>query len=111
MKQFNGPKFQQGKMGGDPDYNHPESKSFARELVRDATVTKVELDEDDVLYIQVRSHRDFPPHVEQKIAENVRNEFKSATGDTPVVVGFHDLRFTVISKKKAFTEKIAGRVK
>ena len=111
MPKFNGPKYQQGKIGGfrDPD---PDAVELARRIARKTKITKIEVDGEEVLYIYVDfSKKRYSQSAIHNTIRAVKDEFKQQLPNTKVVVGFVDLHFSGMSEKQVFAEKIAGTVK
>lgn len=112
MREFKGPKYQQGKVGGFRKQEEPSAIELAKRIARKSKITRIELDGEDVLYIYANlMESSYPQSVQCKIIDNIKAQFEKTLPDTKVVVGFVDLHFTQISKKQAFAEKVAGTVK
>ncbi len=110
MKQFKGPKYQQGKVGGfrDPD---PDAIELAKRIARKTKITKIEVDGEEVLYIYVDfSKKRYSQSAIHNTIRAVKDEFQKQLPDAKVVVGFVDLHFSGMPEKQAFAEKIAGTV-
>ena len=110
MREFKGPKYQQGKLGYDPEPDI-DAIELAKRIARKSKINRIELNGEDVLYIYANLGESYPQKVQHKIIDSIKSQFQKVLPDTKVVVGFIDLEFTQITTKDAFKEKIAGTVK
>ena len=78
----------------------------------DVELSQVEIDDDGVLYIRIVPDPDRPKRHEvmKKTQNNVEEVFKAMLPDTKIVVGYSDLRFSSITKKKVFKGKLDGKI-
>jgi len=111
MKQFNGPKFQQGKMGGDWSDTEPDAVELAKKLARKAKISSIIIDEEEILYIHIELGRNhsYTDSWQYTMGERVLKAFKDLTGKK-AVVGFKPLTFSGITKKQAFRGKLNGQL-
>ena len=98
----------------EPDYNHPENAEriadAAKRHIDRSETTLVTIDGKSVLYVYcrpddrlLRNHK-----LMQEVADVIRDRFKTLFPDTEVLVGYYDLKFTQITKKDAFAERLKG---
>ncbi len=74
-------------------------------------VTHVTIADADVLYIYCDLGVEARPMSYKKhMAEEIRKAFEEQFPGTKIIVGFHDLKFTAITKKQQFGEKLAGNL-
>ena len=75
-------------------------------------LSNVEISEDGVLYIQIvdPDYKLGGPDRRNEIQKDVRDRFLQMLPDTKIIVGYHDLKFTTITKKQEFGEKLAGNI-
>lgn len=113
MREFKGPKYQQGKLGYDTD-EKLDTNELARRISRKSTIKKIIVDGQEVLFIYVDLQQwngSLKQSTQHKIIDNIKQQFAAILPDTKVVVGFIDLEFAGITEKQAFKELVAGTVK
>lgn len=83
-------------------------KTFLMELAEKSEITKIALNEEDVLYIYCPVD---PGRLKKEqlktLAEDIRHHFMEYFPGVRISVGFYDLKFTALTKKQEF----AGRLK
>ena len=110
MDNFNGPKFQQGKLGGDWEDALPDSKELAKRLARKAKISSVTIDDKEVLYIYCDiGDRNYTHRHLKSMAKEIKDTFQESLG-VSVIVGYYDMKFTPITKKQAFKGKLDGQI-
>lgn len=110
MREFKGPKYQQGKLGYEQEETEPDSEILAKRLARKSKVTSITVDNNEVVYIYCNlGKQSYGVKYLEKLSKNIKESFETALG-VKVVVGYYDLQFTQITKKQAFEEKLKGNV-
>ena len=110
MKQFKGPKYQQGKLDwrDEADYNHPASNENIKNLVKKAKVTQVTLGEKSMMYVYVPKAANYSQKEQFSIHKRIVDEFSKVYPDTPIFMGWMEMEFSEIDNKTAFKGKLKG---
>lgn len=72
--------------------------------------TVVEVGGDDALYIYVENVFNMPPQKWEKYLARIQVSWQEKFPNLNIIVGAHDFKFTVISKKLVFAHKLAGNI-
>ncbi len=109
MKQFNGPKYQHGKIGADREPTSPDSVVLAKKLAKKAKISSINIGDEEMLYIYIDlgKRQSYGGTYKLKLSNSVRKVFEEQTG-VKTVIGFHELNFTPVSQKEAFKIKLDG---
>jgi len=94
------------------DVNHPDHPSFIRRYIDRSEATHITIGEEEILYIYcpapegdvVRNNK----KRQDKFAREIKKVFSKTFPDTPIVLGFYDLKFNTIEDKAAFKGVLDG---
>jgi len=94
------------------DYNHPDhpDKKLQRALEEIKLATAIEVDGGGALVIYLPNDHQFPPQRWQNHLEETKKVFQEIFPDTTVVISSYEMKFTTITKKRTFSEKLAGNI-
>ncbi len=109
MKQFKGPKYQQGKFGGDP-YDHTDDIEHLKTLIKKCEVTQVTIGEEAMMYVYVPKAISYTQREQRNIRDRIVEAFGNVYPDTPIYMGWVRMEFSEIEEKDVFLGKLKGDV-
>jgi len=109
MRNFKGPKFQQGKVGVDREPK-PDCELLAKMLARKAKVTNITIGEEEFAYVYLKFDKEHGSAYINSTVDKAREAFERHTGKQ-AIFGIVPLEFTNITTKDAFKLKLNGTAK
>ena len=96
----------------EPDHNHPDhpDKKLVEAIKTIRQATHVDVKDGDVLIIEIPNDDRFPPQKWDNVIKSAKERFQEVFPDTKIIVTPYRMKFTTISKKTAFHEKLKGTV-
>ncbi len=94
------------------DHNHPDhpDKRLQRALEEIKLATAIEIDSEGALVIYMPNTECFPPQKWKKHLEGTKKIFKEIFPDIPIIISSYEMKFTTITKKQVFSDKLAGNI-
>jgi hypothetical protein len=107
MINFNGPKYQQGKIGGDHAPTSPDAVVLAHKLARKAKVSSITIGDEEMLYVYIDlgKRNSYGVAYKKKLVDTVGKLFEEQIG-CKAIIGFYELNFTPVSQREAFKIKL-----